>query len=55
MCMNGCEERNRRHLDAATEKRTSGGRRSLSRKVRPNIKRRRGTRRNIRRATRHRK
>ena len=55
LCMNDCEERKRRHLDDATEKRTSGGRRSLSRKVRPNIKRRQGTRRNIRRSTRDRK
>ena len=53
MCMDGCEERKRRHLDAT--ERTGGSRRSLSRKVRPNIKRRRGTRRNIRRVTRHRK
>jgi hypothetical protein len=54
MCMDGCEERKRRHQNAI-ERRTGGGRRSLSHKVIPNIKRRRVTRRNIRRSTRDRK
>jgi len=54
MCMDSCENRKRLHQNT-TDRRIGGGRRSLSRKVRPNIKRRRGTRRNIRRATRDRK
>ena len=54
MCMNGCEERKRRHQNAI-ERMTRGGRRSLSRKVRSKKTRHHRTRRNIRRASCNRK
>lgn len=50
MCMNGCEERKRHHQNAI-ERMTSGGRRSLSRKVRSKKTRHHRTRCNIRRAS----